>query len=310
MAYPKKRTASIAAIGLVMIVCAVFYLYYFVARPIGSGPAGPTVAAADFSQIWTERSVRVIGIGDSVTAGFGADSTDHSYFNRMILNPGDEFSEMQNISLSSVLPNLISENISVSGSTSLDHIVTINEKLKPSNEEVFGLVVMTTGGNDIIHSYGRRPAEEGAMYGATVTEAEPWISGFRVRLNIMLDQITANFPGGCEIYLCDIYDPTDAVGDAPSLLLPDWPDGLAVHTKYNQVIRECAAKHPNVFLVPLHQTFLGHGSHCRQFWKQTYVFEDPTHWYYSNVEDPNDRGYDAIRRIFLNSIVKNSQLLK
>ncbi|PHS00907.1 MAG: hypothetical protein COA78_23305 [Blastopirellula sp.] len=310
MAYPKKRTASIVAIGLVLIAGAVFYLYYFVARPIGTGPAGPVVEATEFSRIWTERSVRLIGLGDSVTAGFGADSIEHSYFNRMITNPADEFPEMQNISLSTVLPNLSFENMSVSGSTSLDHIVTIDEKLKTFNEEVFGLVVMTTGGNDIIHSYGRRAPTEGAMYGATVAEAEPWIASFRVRLNTMLDKITANFPGGCEIYLCDIYDPTDTVGDTPSLLLPDWPDGLAVHSKYNEVIRECAAIHPNVFLVPLHQTFLGHGSHCRQFWKDTYVAEDPTHWYYSNVEDPNDRGYDAIRRIFLNSIVENSRLLE
>jgi hypothetical protein len=25
-------------------------------------------------------------------------------------------------------------------------------------------------------------------------------------------------------------------------------------------------------------------------------------WYHINVEDPNDRGYDALRRLFLNAI--------
>jgi hypothetical protein len=55
--------------------------------------------------------------------------------------------------------------------------------------------------------------------------------------------------------------------------------------------------------VPLHQTFLGHGSHCTDFWRtKIYCAEDPHYWYYDNIEDPNDRGYDAIRRILLNSI--------
>ncbi|MBC8117927.1 MAG: hypothetical protein H7062_26345 [Candidatus Saccharimonas sp.] len=33
--------------------------------------------------------------------------------------------------------------------------------------------------------------------------------------------------------------------------------------------------------------FLGHGIHCTHY------------WYWDNLEDPNDRGYDAIRRLFL-----------
>ena len=30
---------------------------------------------------------------------------------------------------------------------------------------------------------------------------------------------------------------------------------------------------------------------------------DPHYWYYHNLEDPNDRGYDALRRVFLNAII-------
>ena len=120
----------------------------------------------------------------------------------------------------------------------------------------------------------------------------------------------AKFPRGCEIYLGDIYDPTDGVGDAPSIFLPHWPDGLAIHARYNQVIGEVAGKRANVHVVPLHQTFLGHGSHCRQFWRSTYDASDPHYWFYTNIEDPNDRGYDAIRRAFLNTIIDNTTLLQ
>ena len=40
-------------------------------------------------------------------------------------------------------------------------------KVEPQAEDTFGLVVMTTGGNDVIHHYGRTAPSEGAMYGAT-----------------------------------------------------------------------------------------------------------------------------------------------
>jgi hypothetical protein len=146
------------------------------------------------------------------------------------------------------------------------------------------------------------------MYGATLKQAEPWIDGFRQRLNQMLDLVAERFPGGCEIYLADIYDPTDGAGDAPSVFLPHWPDGLAIHARYNRVIAECAEARSHVHTVPLHATFLGHGSHCRQFWRSTYDRGDPFYWYFHNIEDPNDRGYDAIRRVFLNAIVAQTAL--
>ena len=66
-----------------------------------------------------------------------------------------------------------------------------------------------------------------------------------------------------------------------------------------QVIADCAAKHDNVRLIDIHGTFLGHGLHVRQFWQPHYDAADPHYWYFDNLEDPNNRGYDAIRRLFL-----------
>jgi len=248
-------------------------------------------------------AVLMVGLGDSVTAGLGAKSLDHSYFQRLIKNPADEYADMDGICLGNVLPNLESVNLAISGSTSLHHLDVLKDNFETQSPDVFGLVVMTTGGNDLIHNYGQSPPREGAMYGATLEEAKPWIEGFETRLNTMLDIIDERFPGGCEIFLADIYDPTDGVGDAPSVYLPHWPDGLAIHAEYNAVIRRVADARENVHVVPLYETFLGHGSHCRQFWRATYRAEDPYYWYFDNIEDPNDRGYDAIRRVFLNTIV-------
>jgi len=309
MISPKKlRFSLLLVFGLSLISIAVFYTQFVLARPIGTGPAGPKVARNRFDKPWANRLVRVVGIGDSITAGLGARSKDHTFFSRLLHNPDDEYSDMKGISLSSVLSQLEHENLAISGSTSLQHMSVIEERLTAQDTNVFGLVVMTTGGNDLIHSYGRSPPREGAMYGATLEQAEPWIEAYRVRLIDMFSKIDTSFPGGCEIYIGDIYDPTDGVGDAPSVYLPTWKDGLAIHAKYNEAIVACAKARPNVHVVPLHRTFIGHGSHCRQFWRSTYVQEDPYYWFYENIEDPNDRGYDAIRRVFLNAIAEHTKL--
>ena len=308
MNFFRKRLLVLLASGSLLVLLAVFYIQFVLARPIGTGPAGPQVDREPFSKPWTDRPVRVVGIGDSITAGLGARSKDHTFFNRLLLNPVDEYGDMQGKCLTSVFSNLEHENLAISGSTSQDHLTVIEDRLIVQDPKVFGLVVMTTGGNDLIHSYGRSPPRECASYGATLAQAEPWIEAYQVRLNAMLGKIEVCFPGGCEIYIGDIYDPTDGVGDAPSVYLPAWPDGLAIHAKYNAVIEKCAKSRTNVHVVPLYRTFLGHGAHCRQFWRSTNVREDPYYWFYENIEDPNDRGYDAIRRVFLKAIVEHSAL--
>jgi hypothetical protein len=125
----------------------------------------------------------------------------------------------------------------------------------------------------------------------------------------MMDLISDRFPGGCHVFLGDIYDSTDGVGDAASAGLPPWPDGLDIVGAYNAILHQCAARRANVHAVPIREGFLGHGIHCRQFWREHYCSADPTYWYGANLEDPNDRGYDAVRRLFLIEIVKAAEAM-
>lgn len=295
------RIAILLGIGAILLLGTLGYIKYRLSRPIGSGPAGPIVARAPFESTWTDRKVLLLGLGDSVTAGFGVRRCD-SYFNRLIENPPNEFEEMKGLCLSKVLPNLASKNLAVSGSTSLDHVNQV-EKLEKQPDDLFGIIVMTSGGNDLIHDYGRSPPREGAMYGATLKQTEPWIGNYRVRLGKVLDSITNAFPGGCMIFLADIYDPTDSVGIASYAGLPEWPDGVQILKRYNTIIHDAAKERDNVVVVPMHNLFLGHGIHCTNWWNEHYCSEDPHYWYGFNLEDPNHRGYDALRRLFLNKIV-------
>ncbi|MDO5553274.1 MAG: SGNH/GDSL hydrolase family protein [Planctomycetia bacterium] len=304
--YRRIQMALLATLVLLLILLLLFLVRFY--RPFGKGPAGPPVNPSPFTETWTEHPVLLLGLGDSVTAGFGV-SAPYGYVARLAENPPDDWEDMKGICLKRVLPNLEVMNAAVSGSTSLQHVNYFDTRLPDSFGEQFGLVVMTTGGNDLIHNYGRTPPKEGAMYGATLEEATEWIARFRSRLDEIITRINAKFPAGCLIFLADIYDPTDGVGDAASVFLPRWPDGVAILAQYNQCIKECTEKHNNVFFVPLHDSFLGHGTHCSEPWRPHYCYSDPTYWFGVNIEDPNLRGFDATRRIFLNEIVKQRATL-
>lgn len=306
---PRRRVRMLVVAGCAIACLVAGWLGYrwFFRLPVGSGPAGPAVPAEPFLNVWTTRPVQLVGIGDSVTAGFGA-LPGHSYFEMLVTNPADETGGMYGINLRRVLPSLRVLNLAVSGTTSLQHETDQISQLEACSPEVFGFVVMTTGGNDLIHDYGRSPPREGAMYGATLQQAQPWINAFDARLDRILARIEANFPGGCRIFLANIYDPTDGVGDIDRAGLPLWPDGLRILAAYNRILEEHARRRPEVRLVNLHDAFLGHGLHCTQPWQNHYRRADPHYWYFTNLEDPNDRGYDAIRRLFLLEIIEASRV--
>jgi hypothetical protein len=301
----RKRLFWLLIVGAVLIAAMLAYIYLYYSKPVGGGPAGPTVARDAFRKPWTNHKVLLVGLGDSMTAGFGV-APRHGYFNRLVTNPDDEFEDMRGICLSTVLPNLRAENLALSDTTSQSHRDIIRDRLKPQDKDVFGIVVMTTGGNDLMHDYGRSPPREGAMYGATLDQAQPWIENFEKRLGEMIELLEARFPGGCTIFLADIYDPSDGVGDPASILMPDWPECLAVHKAYNDVIHRCPKQHRSVHVVPIHAAFLGHGIHCTQPWREHYRRQDPHYWYAVNLADPNVRGYDAIRRVFLIEIARQA----
>lgn len=300
----KRRTIAILAISLALLGGAAM-LRLRSWRPIGNGPAGPPVPAESFAKPWTQSPVVLVGFGDSVTAGFGAEK-GYSYFDRLLRNPENEFEDMRGRCLSAVLPDLRSVNLAVSGSTSDQHLESQIPKLPAAGPDVIGLVVLTTGGNDLIHNYGRTPPKECAMFGASWDQATPWIKNFEQRLQTMLDQIQSRFPGGCHVFLATIYDPTDGRGDIEHAGLPAWKDGSRILAAYNEVIVRAAESHRFVHPVDIHSLFLGHGIHCSQFWSRHYDSRDPHYWYFANLEDPNERGYDAIRRLFLLEISKTA----
>jgi lysophospholipase L1-like esterase len=296
------RVRVLIPVAVLAVLGGAFWYFNFY-LPVGSGPAGPAVPREAFQQVWREGGVELLGIGDSITAGYGATS-GFSYFDRLTTaSPGD-WPEMKRLDLSSVFPNLTVTNVSLSASTSVEHLEHQVRRLEPRGADTLGVVVITTGGNDIIHNYGRTPPEEHAMYGATYEQAKPWIENFEKRLEDIIQGIRTAYPGGCEIFLANIYDPTDGSGNTGFTGLPAWPDAMKILASYNDILARAAERHDFVHMVDIRSAFLGHGLHCRKFWNGNYRFGDATYWYLWNIEDPNDRGYDAIRRLFLLEMIE------
>lgn len=295
--------------GVILFVVFALSWYFLIGRfrhPVGTGPAGPFVAIEPFEDIWSNDRMALVGLGDSITRGFGA-SEKHSYFELLMENDDSQYPDMKGRDLKRVFPHLeFYNNYSLNCTVSEEHLKYQVPLVSVFPANVKGIVVITTGGNDLIHDYGKSPPKDGAMYGCTYEEALRWAEKFRGRLTAIVEGVMDKFPGGCEIFVANVYDQTDGVGDIEnaSFRLPPWPDGLRVHALFNQVIAEVCDSYESVHLVDIYSHFLGHGIHCRDKGNRYYREEDPHYWYFENVEDPNERGYDAIRRLFLIEMIR------
>ncbi|MHC4232242.1 MAG: SGNH/GDSL hydrolase family protein [Planctomycetota bacterium] len=272
-------------------------------RPFGSGPAGPAVAAAPFENAWSEKEIVFLGVGDSITRGYGA-SDGLTYFDLLMRNNAPAYPDMQGKDLSSVFPKLEARNIAVDYTISQQHIDQQLVKVPQHDESASGVIVLTSGGNDLIHDYGRSEPRHDAMYGCTYKQGKEWCEMLKGRLDTLLTGLMERFPGGCDIFFSNIFDPTDGVGDPQTVMMNRWPACVKVLGLANEKIAELCEKYPNVHLVDIHSEFLGHGIHCDEFWRKHYRKDDPHFWYAPILEDPNIRGHDAIRRVYLNEMIR------
>lgn len=286
-------TIGAIGVGWLLIAAAIHAVVPVGAANIPATDGGPKPP-------WSTNEIFLLGLGDSITAGFGA-TPKHGYFELLIANDDRLYPDMTGQELQRVFPHLAHTNLSVSGSISAEHLGKQVPRIPRMPLHVRGVVVITTGGNDLIHDYGRSQPRDGAMYGCTGAQAQVWKERFRKRLIQIIDGVNAKFPGGCEIFLANIFDPTDGIGDIQNanLPLPPWPDGLKALSFFNEVIADAARVHTNVHVVDFHTAFLGHGIHCTDSRNPHYRKDNPRYWYFENLEDPNDPGYDAIRRLFL-----------
>lgn len=272
-------------------------------KSMGRGPVALDVPRAPFAKVVSLDKVWLLGLGDSVITGFGSDG--RGLF-PLLLGQVDD--DPLQLNLKQVYPKIEHLNLAQNSTTTAMHVATVRayqRQLQSLN--ALALVVLSTGGIDLIHDYGRGAPRDGALYGSPAENLPADRQRFAARLDQLMRELQASLPAGLEVYLQTIYDPTDGVGDIENVSpllrlirpLPRWPAGLAYLTAWNEEIRALPQRFPFVRVVDVHKVFLGHGIHCDDPANPHYDARDPSYWYYWNLEDPNVRGYDAIRRAYL-----------
>ena len=259
----------------------------------------------DFSPAYSDQKLHVVGFGDSVTAGFCA-YTGYAYVDLLVDNKNEDYPGYTKRDLKYHFGEVVLNNEAISGSTSCNYTASaIRTALR--NVSVADVdrtaVLVTLGGNDLIHDYGCANPRECAAYCSDYNQAVSYAANYKSRMKGFLDVFKQELPN-TDIFLANIYDPTDGVGDIENapIPLPPWPDGLAVLALYNQTIAEIADEDVNVHLVDMRGAMWGHGLHYDDPTHPDYDAEDPSYWYCYNLEDPNERGYHEIRRAFWDRI--------
>ena len=92
-----RKIAFLAVGALLLVAVTAASLYFRYALPIGRGPAGPALAREAFAAPGPCASILVVGLGDSVTAGFGA-RTGYGYFDRVVTNAPEDAADVKGLS--------------------------------------------------------------------------------------------------------------------------------------------------------------------------------------------------------------------
>lgn len=297
----------------------------------GSGTGDTDLGPADLTGWFRSPApVLVLGMGDSVTWGYGAsDRTETAAFRVMLRKLRER----------GLRPRYL--NLAANGTTSFDHVENqipalerhLNGVRAALGAPAFATflsrvqveVMLTTGGNDLLHAHGRPETSPhpDAMFGCTAAQARGWAPAFARRLRLLVQAVEAAFPGRCRIHLATIFDPTDGTGRLEELPLggdptrdagwasgaqhlPAWPSGrqqgLEVLDVWNGVIRGIAAEASTVSLVDMRALFAGHGYRAL-----TAGATCPTYWYAPILEDPNDLGHAALGALLAEQVLRVSR---
>lgn len=236
----------------------------------------------------------VIFLGDSITAGAGSPGVDEDYV-KLLVNNTSTWPDWNGKDLSSRYPGIEVVDVSESGSWTG---TVLNEQIPRFEEEVTlpfegeVLVVLTVGGNDL----------QSVLLNPSIVEErlEKTVDNWRKIAEYFLDE--QRFPNGSTVLMANVYEPTDAVGQAEncfygfdiSSLLPSLYDA---NLRFRNLAEEMGFS-----VLDMRGTFLGHGFNYSDSTTPYYNEVDPTLWLANDCIHPNPRGHHEIRAMFWRAI--------
>ena len=236
----------------------------------------------------------VIFLGDSITAGAGAWDDDEDYVS-LLVNNTNTWPEWHGIDLMTRYPGIDVVDVSKSGAwtgTVLnDQIARLEDQLTlPFEGEV--LVVITVGGNDL-QSVLRNP-------NGVEERLEKTVDNWRKIAEYFLDE--QRFPNGSTVLMANVYEPTDALGQAEDCFF-----GLNISSLLPSLYAANAqlrglAEEAGFSALDMRGTFLGHGFNYNDPITPHYNEDDPSLWLANGCTHPNPRGHHEIRSMFWRAI--------
>lgn len=235
--------------------------------------------------------VRVVYMGDSITAGVGASSFSLEYPSLLEANSDSAWPDHADETLSAAYPTIEEWiNVSVGGATTSsmkqNQLSDLEARVGlPAEGET--LIFVTIGGND---------AQQALLPFADVdTIAQAALDNIDDMARWLTDP--ANFPDGVYVYFTNIYEPSDGTGQSQCFFGMDYSDNLAKLDVMNGGLISMGTD-IGFAAVDLNGHFRGHGMNNENPTIDAYDEDDPSRWFDNDCLHPNDRGHHEVRRLF------------
>lgn len=235
---------------------------------------------------------RVIFLGDSITDGFGQSRAGLEYVALLQANDGGTWPDhatMDFTGLWGAVPEVI--DVATGGATT----GTVKNRQLDDVAEALGgpavgesVVVVTVAGNDV-QTLIVQPDRTDEVVDTAVANLAAIVDFF---------EDEAQFPDGVRLYLANVYEPSDGVGQADACFFGlELQDVLAGLWQMNDAVLALAQERGFASL-DMWSHFLGHGMYAEDTANPYHHADDPTGWFASDCIHPNDRGHHEIRRLF------------
>lgn len=228
---------------------------------------------------------RVVFLGDSITFGYGINTTDNQYKNLLVENNDRRWPDFTGDDLTGRFgaPEVL--DASRNGAET-DDLVGQIDTLRSQGTDGHTAVFVTIGGNDLVGALTTPGALDsiGATVEANIAEA--------------VDELQALYPDSSVLFT-NVYEPTDGEGQTNACFM-----GLTVEAA-EPALQDtngrllALAKDREFAYVDLRGHFLGHGHNHARETIEAYDSDDPTLWLQDDCIHPNARGHHELRRLFL-----------
>ncbi|MSQ02235.1 MAG: SGNH/GDSL hydrolase family protein, partial [Myxococcales bacterium] len=239
-----------------------------------------------------ESLARVIFVGDSITAGNGSTKNGLAFTELLADNDDDTWPDASWLDLGGIYdppPDVVDDSRAGATTSSLvlQQLEYVTEDL---GDTVAGptAVVVTIAGNDVQGLIGNPEGTDKAV--------EKIVKNLGKFYDYFEDPV--RFPDGAYVYLANVYEPSDNVGQADECFF-----GLNLETVLGSLATANAAtlaqaQERGVAWIDMRGHFLGHGMNGDDPDNEFHDPEDPSVWFDEDCIHPNDRGHHEIRRLF------------